>query len=431
MRLILLISLLILSAQGVSASDHLDPIPQPSLTDLSDFYAWSKEGKLYLALNTFMHPVTSEHRPQFDGSVEFRFEIRKAKLGSAAYSHSHGGEVHSHSRVSVPSVKSDYEAQVVCRPIGYDTRCEVERSDAGDSHRKYPLRQFSGLRADAFVLDVIWATHQVKSVINPAEPAAPPVPFPDPLWLCAVKGNNSQSDPRKHVPPTRNFSDVMNVLNLTVEVDIESSLGEDIDLLAISAAAYTQNESEEWVQVDRIGRPEVMNMTVGLDAIKADYNKVSTFNQTVQQKQIYGSLIRYGVLGWDRKDGKNDWVHTNTGRNELHDLIETLSLDALIVDTQKNCDLNADNYLQVELNYGETESCGGRVPAEDVIDTMFSVFTAGPSVINGESSFGDGADKAFRQPTEEFPFFAGPEMTSELGAHIQSSALAIEAIQCP
>ena len=205
------------------------------------------------------------------------------------------------------------------------------------------------------------------------------------------------------LPPARNILDDRNVLNLTVEIDITEVLGDDTELIAVVGEAFMDKDGYKQ-RIDRVGRPEMTNMTIGLAGVKEAYNVASTFGLSPEQIENNKALIRYGVLGWDRQDQKpnSDWSHDG----EFHDLLDILVLDALVVDTTKKCDFAEQSFLDVERGQGKHRNCGGRVPNDDVIDTMVSFYTSGIEASN--DVYGDGADRTSRQPQNAWPYFANP-----------------------
>ncbi len=429
--LALIASMLLMLPLTCYASDHIDfpgglkQTVVPGRVDLADLYAWVPEkGKLVLALNTFMHPANADPAPEFDGSVEYRFDIRKVKLRKpteikvtpAITSTETTGSIPVATRDSllrIPAVQRDFSANVTCKPIGNVPNCRVKVVRAGQSASKntsvlnYLLnivrasqpelktidRAVAGQKADPFMLDAIWAQIRMRGVIDPNVPPAEPVPLPDAVRLPIAE--------RVGLPQARNASDVFNVLNLTLEIDIADVLGEDTELIAVAGEAFTE-EAGHPQRRDRVGRPEITNLTIGLAGVKTAYNKAPTFNLSPEQIENNKALIRYGVLGWDRQDGKNDWPHGG----ELHDLLDILVLDALVVDTTKTCDFAEQSFLAVERGQGQHTSCGGRVPNEDIVDTLFSFYTAG--IESSNDAYGDGADRAARQPQDVWPYFVTP-----------------------
>ncbi len=362
---LLLAGILVMSPLICRGSDHIDfPEKTPSWIDLSDLYAWVPEnGKLVLALNSFLHPANIA--PEFDGSVEYSFEIRKVEL--------------TESLLRVPEVQKDFSANVTCRPVGNEPNCVANVVRAGQSETKNVSRAVAGRKADSFFLDTSWFGDRIKRVNNPTFAPEKPIPLSNP----------------------ENFSDGFNVLNLTVEIDIADVLGEDVELIAVAGESFSNRQRR-----DRVGRPEITNMTIGLeeviDRVKLAYNQASTFDLSSEQIANNKALIQYGVLGWDRLDGKNDWPHDGG----LHDLLDILVLDALIVDTTKTCDFEEQSFLDVERGQGKHTSCGGRVPKDDVIDTMASFYTSGINA--SKNAYGDGVDKTVRQPKNVWPYFVTP-----------------------
>jgi hypothetical protein len=387
-------------------SDHIDLVGGPQQkevfphAELTDLYSWvSEDGKLLLGLNAFSHPANTNPAPAFDGSVEYQFELRKVKLKEPTQilvtpAQGDVAATTRDSRIRVPVIKNGYSAAVVCRPEASEPNCVVSIDNMGGTTTRLPNKTFAGRRAESFCLDIVWGSIRMKGVIDPNVPAAKPYPIPDAVRIPIAEAAG--------FPPTRNLCNVLNVLNISLELNVEEIFGENTQLIAVAAEAYTFDNAGVRQRRDRLGRPEITNMTIGLQEVSENYNKASTFNLTKEQIENYEALIRYGILGWDRQDGKNDWKHGG----ELHDILETLVVDALIIDTTKKCQFSEDSFLAVERGMGEHQSCGGRVPKEDIIDTLFSFYTVGVDAKN--DTYGDGAGALVRQPQDAWPFFAAP-----------------------
>ena len=260
---LLLAGILVMSPLICRGSDHIDFVggiqhtETPRHIDIADLYAWVPEdGKLVLALNTFLHPANTDPAPEFDGSVEYSFEIRKVELKE--------------SLLRVPEVQKDFSANVTCKPVGDVPNCVANVVHAGQSERKNISRAVAGRKADSFFLEANWAEDIMKRVIDPNLGADAPVTPPEP----------------------RNFSDFINILNLTVEIDVADVLGEEVELIAVAGESFTNRQRR-----DRVGRPEITNMTIGLDDVKLAYNQAPTFDLSSEQIANNKALIRYGVLG--------------------------------------------------------------------------------------------------------------------------------------
>lgn len=408
---VLLLSMLFVTTMPCSASDHIDfsgglkQTVVPRLADLTDLYSWvSEDGKLIMALNTYLHIPNESEPPEFDGTVEYKFQIRKValreptKVNFFSNQRSDNNNQITQSKISklrVPEIVNDFKANVTCIPNKNVPNCSVSILRQGQLEEKNITRAVAGRKADSFILDLIWAQVIMKGVIDPTLPPQNPLPLPDSKRLPIAE--------RLKLPIARNSSDVSNVLNLTVEIDIEDVFGDDTKLIAVAGESFMETNGQK-ERRDRVGRPELTNMTIGLSSIKDIYNKASTFELTDQQIEHYKALIRYGVLGWDRQDGKNDWNHDE----ELHDLLDILVLDALIVDTTVRCDYEEQSFLAIERGEGKHTSCGGRVPKDDVIDTMFSLYTVGIEATL--DAVGDGADFSARAPLNIWPYFTSPEL---------------------
>jgi hypothetical protein len=393
----LILSLGLINSGLTQASDHIDFTGGgannvvPRELDLTDLFAWvPAPGRLVLGLNTNLaaSPLT-----QFSNSHLYRFRLRKLNLDSSLPE-----------SILVPTIKTDSpEITIVCKVNGENAKCssdnilaeaQLNNENTEDTISKTGARLFAGLRADPFILDITWAGKYTKLTAGTGE--LPP-----------------DSRPSRFRKPV-NFSDYLNVLNFTLELDTAKLFGGKADLIAVAADVVTESAVERKI-IDRVGRPELTNMTIRADAVKEIYNGVDTFNLPENSKSTFLKFIGAGVLSWDKLDKVTDWSQSNLER-----FTNTLVNDYLVVDLNESCvktdektgvlNFIDSSYLDIETNRRKVEggfrSCGGRVPTEDIIDTLVSYYTSGPTASN--ITFGDGADKVRNSPTSTWPYFAKP-----------------------
>jgi len=347
------------------ASDHIDnPAHEGRNVDISDLFAWMpEERKLVVAVNVHHE---ADHHSHFDKNAIYRFRIRQIKLN------------HENAVLRVPQlVKGSPELEIACQVAKpFKVNCKVSNHpDIKVSN----LKTFAGHRADPFILNAEWAMAAVKATFSPLNG----------LW------NNVPAVGDKAV----NFSDKNAILNLTLEMNIENA-----GLLAV-AAEVEKNK----VRVDRIGRPEITNMTIrpgipipliGREDIREQYNKVGTFEVQKSNKfKKFKKFIKDGITDWDGLDGKNNW------NKKLKNLFVNLLVnDYLVVNTEKVCEFSKPSYLDIERGIGN--NCGGRTPNDDIIDSIVSIYIAGPFA--AIDTYGDGVSKTINNPKAEFPYFAEP-----------------------
>ena len=369
------------SGAKLHASDHVDFFGGvkndtiPRSLDLTDLFTWMPEaGKLVVAVNA--HLAADPMTTQFSEQAFYKFRIRNVEM-----------EVAPSNLVMLAKVVGQDEVTITCQIINHVPNCTT--AEAMGNKTDEGLTVYSGVKADPFILDTNWAIKRftetaLENVILPT-PLAKPV----------------------------NFSDYLNVLNLTVEIDVEKVLGKGKKLVAVSAEVTAGGN-----RVDRVGRPEITNMIIrtdkkipiGIDAegkpvlesIKHIYNNADTFKLSPQQDGLFQNFILAGIKGWDKQDGKEDWL----GQGKF-DLANMLVNDYIVVDTTKTCAYNVKTFLDIEKSIdGKYTSCGGRTPNEDIIDTLTSFYVAGPKA--SKEAHGDGVTRVMNPPTKNAPYFAAP-----------------------
>jgi len=177
-----------------------------------------------------------------------------------------------------------------------------------------------------------------------------------------------------------------------------------------------RGKKETLRQIDRMGRVETTVFIVTEDDIKNSWNREDTFNIKPKNLKQYRSVVDQG---WQRLDslelsltGENvqDWPSPHPWTALIVD-------DFLIVDFGAGADgsygvqpsTTTINYLNIEANHYQgkaTKSIGGRVPNENVITRMLTVFING--LERPEPSRGVGVQAPDRLSQDGFPFVAAP-----------------------
>lgn len=380
------------------ASDHIDFTGSnantrvPRELDLTDLFAWtSAPGRLVLGLNTNLaaQPIT-----RFSNSHLYRFRLRRVSVENKPELSVLTPAVHS-TAAEVTIVCSVNDKVVECSSGSMKATTELDKEDSEDSVATKGARLFAGLRSDPFILDLLWAGKYTKLS------ATPTASLPE------------DSKPERSSKPN-NFSNFLNVLNLTLEVDTAKLFGDYKGLIAVAADVVEASNTS--MIIDRVGRPELTNMTIRKDEVKEQYNIADTYNIPVDKQALFGAYVAAGVSGWDQLDKVVDW-----SSGDLEAFRNVLVNDFLVVDLNESCvTKNNENqlvfvdssYLDVETNRRKDKSddgfrsCGGRTPTEDIIDTMVSYYTSGPKASN--KIYGDGADKVRNPPTTTWPYFSKP-----------------------
>jgi Domain of unknown function (DUF4331) len=367
-------------------SDHIsgpralaDPI-----ADITDVYAFpspEQSGRLVLVLNTLPMAKPSD---VFSDGLLYRFRLRplhRPASDDAAWRFVPGdGEIVVDCVFDAPSGgtedPSTPQQQGTCvGPSGESVSFRVN-DPAGGSGRG--LRVFAGTRWDPFIMDAraaltTLATHELA--------------FTDPGSI---------------------FLDGKNVLSIVVEID--TGFVADWGLVGVVAETLTRGTFN--VRIERVGRPEVKNMMLApkeFDPVNRDleirdlYNMEDAFHLGDSYVGAYRARLDANLAFWDGLDGKLDWVADANGRHPLTDLVLD---DYLIVDVTKPY-VEHGSFLEIELaarNGTEHQTCGGRAPNDDVMDTIFT------QLVNGGHgpTVRDGVDAASRPATGDFPYLAPP-----------------------
>lgn len=211
-------------------------------------------------------------------------------------------------------------------------------------------------------------------------------------------------------------------LALVVEIDLRDlTVTRDYHgLIGVAAESLVKDAgAKDYLLWDRAGRVEVTNFILCFRPIKSDYtekvlrflggkrvdltcthdqgklkdqyNKEDAFELSPVASNKYRKLFRRGLKVLDSIDsdstGQLDWDHySESGGGKEHPLLAALlEHDYLVIDPKKTCktEKGARSYLDVEMSElrnlpSKHDTCGGRVPNDDVIDTTITVFANGP-----------------------------------------------------
>jgi hypothetical protein len=363
-------------------SDHISgprALAEP-IADITDVYAFpspEREGQLVLVQNTL--PFAQPSALFSDGLV-YRFRLRPLSAGAASDPAPFAvaeEEFVFDCVFSDPAAGDGVRGQegVCTTPAGDTVTFRVNDEQGGSGHG---VRVFAGPRWDSFIMD---APAALKTI------ATGKLAFTDPGAI---------------------YMDGKNVLSLVVEID--TALLDGATLVGVVAETLTRGKIN--VRIERVGRPEVKNLMLApkqFDPVNRDleirdlYNMEDAFRLGGAYVGAYRARLNANLAFWDGLDSKADWP---TDGNGDHPLTELVLADFLVVDLTRPY-TEQGSFLEIELaaRAGEAhETCGGRAPNDDVMDTIFTqLVNAG----NGPT-IRDGVDQATRPASTTFPYLAAP-----------------------
>jgi hypothetical protein len=362
-------------------SDHISgprALAEP-IADITDVYAFpspERQGHLVLVQNTLPFAPPSA---LFSDGLVYRFRLGgltpATASGSAPFAVAEEEFVFD-CVFSDPAAGNGTGGQEgFCTTPAGDTisfRVNDDRGGCG-----YGVRVFAGPRWDPFIMD---APAALKTI------ATGKLAFADPGAI---------------------YMDGKNVLSLVVEIDCAQLL-KDVELVGVVAETLTRGKLA--VRIERVGRPEVKNMMLApkqFDPVNRDleirdlYNMEDAFHLADGYQGAYRARLNANLAFWDGLDGKTDWPADGNG---THPLTELFLADYLVVDTSKPY-AEQGSFLEIERAVREGrahETCGGRAPNDDVMDTIFTL------MINGGNGpvIRDGVDRSTRPASRAFPYLA-------------------------
>ena len=374
--------------------------PHGDITDVYAFPSPGQPGRLVLAMN--VHPSAPDDA-SFSEALIFQLRVRPVTIAGQG------------SEASFAVAENEFSfrfsfAEATSRPSGGrprqhgscvmpdGTRVNVtldEENCTGDG-----TRVFAGLRSDPFIFDLA-AWHKMISTRQ--------VAFAD-------VGVNT--------------TDGRNVLSLVVDIAWAATLGPG-PLFAV--VGETLVSSKLPVRLERVGRPEIKNITMGMkdfDTVNRDldvrdlYNAEDAFHLGHGYLGAYRARLNANLAFWDSLDGETAWPPDEDG---THPLTELLLQDFLIVDASKP--YTKQSYFDIEkaILQGRTHtSCGGRSLNDNFIDTMYTI------LINGEAGQGihQGVNRAAVAAAEVFPYLAPPASLPAAAPPDAASARQVRLTEC-
>lgn len=369
-----LLAALLVASSPALASDHIDgPVTtKHRVADLSDFYAFptpGKHGSLTLVLNTYPLVHKDGH---FSDKVAYTFHARRAAIkgtGDRAFFET-GDEQSITCTFVTPRAHHNHTANckssnglAASAPYG-----EVLEQADGD------FRLFAGMRSDTFFFNSDFATQATKGKLLP--------------------------------PKDKDVMSGTNILSIVLEIEVARLFKNGApSMLALAVEATTQDGTATR-RLDRLGRPEVTNVTMaeigGVD-LRDQYNTDRPFEVNAANQKSYVEKISSNIAFYDKLDKKNDWKDAD--RDSFSVLFAD---DFLVVDLSKPC--AGDNFLEIEkamLTHKAHATCGGRKLGDDIMDTLFTAYIAGL----GGARIRDGVDKPSVAVTDKFPYLAEPDLS--------------------
>ena len=375
------------------ASDHVDgpraiENPTSDITDLFAFPSPERPGHLVLVMN--VHPYAGLGT-RFSDALEYTFIVRRVRVRSGQ------------DEDNGPSFISDREVRVTCSAdspkVGTDGTTKTQRVVCDGANERPAIavlndssvqavsnnksRLFVGVRSDPFFLDIATLDNEITLRER---------------LLTKANGTNTIAD--------------ANVLSIVLELDVKRLYGDDT-LLAVAAEITSRSSPSS--RIDRVGRSEVSNIFLGVqanvglhdhDTLKEIYNSEAPFAVSVHNLGRYRDRILASLYFYDRFDDTLDW-RLMPGRMPF---VNMLLQDHLVVDVAKPCGDRNVNYLEIEravLRGEPHQTCGGRRLNDDVIGVTYTLMVKGPKM-NSEKLIVVGANAPTKWAEQQWPYLASP-----------------------
>jgi hypothetical protein len=357
--------------------------PHGDITDVYVFPSPEKPGRLVIAMN--VHPKAAADAV-FSDAMTFQLRVRPVNIttqGGQPACFAAGDEEFTFrfnftSPTSRPTGARPLQSGSCVMPNGDQLSITV---DAEETKGEGP-RVFAGLRSDPFIFDLA-------------------------AWQKMI--SNRRVD---FAEAGENTVEGENVLSVVVDVPWETTFTSG-PLFAVVGETLAAGKLP--VRLERVGRPEIKNITMGLkeyDTVNRDldirdlYNSEDAFHLGHGYLGAYRARLNANLVFWDSLDGHIAWPLGDSG---THPLTELLLQDFLVVDASKP--YSEQSYFDIEmdaLHRRPHSTCGGRSLNDNFIDTMYTV------LINGGRGprIHQGVDHATVRAAKIFPYLAPPSVAN-------------------
>jgi hypothetical protein len=359
-------------------SDHIDgpATTAHAISDMVDFFIFptpEKEGYVTMVLN--VHPLSREHN-HFSDKVDYSFYLRKVKIKKNGTKTELSTEDNSEKvitcRFTTPHDHTKHTMTCTLPGIGAET---VTFNDPATATPDGKIRLYHGLRSDPFFFNSDFAT-------------------------------SLASEGKKLEPKDNNVMANTNALTVIVQFNPKDMFGSDLSLLGVAVQSHTKGSNGEFQTLDRIGRPEVTNITMVARAnaqdLRDQYNLERPFKLSAPSNQLYRERIINNLGHYDAVDGKVDW--TPIQKQEYAEIIVN---DFLLIDVSKTNQGGGYFAIESALLAGKPHtSFGGRRLQDDIMDTLFGIL-----INRNGQPVADGVNKPDQPIKSEFPYLADPDMS--------------------
>jgi hypothetical protein len=368
----LIIAWNLLTISGFS-SDHIDgPVTMKNkVADLVDLYAFKSlenSDNLVLILNVYPLVGRSGH---FSEKVDYRILMREASIENFKFKL--GKEVRVTCKFKTPANHNNHNGSCF---FSNGLQATAKNSELGRQSKNDDFKLFVGKRSDPFFFNGSWAQTIGKEGFIPA-------------------------------PKDDNIMSKMNALSIVIEIESSKIFPKsETSMLAISAESLTKDGSSgEYRILDRLGRPEITNVSLNAQKGERDlrdlFNNEQSFAMKKENKILYAERLKHNIGYFDRLDSNVNW-----DKESRKKLVDILVDDFLVIDLSKDC--HKDSFLQIEkalVEGRDYDSCGGRLLEDDIMDILYNTYI---HANKSENLVSDGVSKPYKTPLKVFPYVAPP-----------------------
>lgn len=396
-----LLCLTVLSFSSLSfGSDHIDGVPSLELheqVDLTDLYAFRSDDNTNLTVMLNLYPGVADDG-HFSSKVSYDIILNELNLAEAplmqTFVNTKASDLVVTCSFTDPSHHNshNHKASVTCEVTNRGEAVDSVHALVGEikSNTEKSMKIYTGPRSDAFFI----TRSHFDSVTQ-------------------RKGFTASAHKAES-----NLMERINVLSIALEFNLDkfTELGSS-SYVGVSAESFTTYEGYKRI-LDRVGRPEITNLTLhditdgNVRPVKRKYNQMSLSDvKTSEHFKTFKNRLNSNIGAYDLLDGNADW-----STEALNVFTDVLMDDQLVVSLASDCRNSSNSYLEIErdlLRGFSYKSCGGRQITDNIMTRLYSMYIGGTEALLSDYRIGVSVpyQSSSKVLDASFPYLVEPEST--------------------
>lgn len=399
----------IFNSSTLFASDHVDgPVTSANaVADLTDLYVFQTPGvanSLTMILDVYPLVSSTGH---FSDKVTYNLILRTARISAdrMRFETDPNSELVISCSFMTPNANSNIQITCQSNDPNHRLKGQVSFNQVAPDLVGNTIQLYAGRRLDPFFLSQSFAAATMKyqkvdpdgkNVLSNLNCLSIVMNVKTSDLFSLLQASTTKPKTQEIVAGVKNSRKVAQAENL---------------LLAVAAESLTSDAGAPR-RIDRVGRPEVTNISMNMNSastggeIRDSYNKDQPFAVSQINFDRYAARLKKNIGRYDMIDNRRDW-----NDSQLTQLTTILTDDFLVVDPSVSCRQSQFFAIERALLRGETpHSCGGRDPSDNALNKLYTLYEHGPShtdEISADAQDGlTGPDVAI---SDQFPYLNTPD----------------------